>query len=869
MKKIVNSVIWLFVTIGLVLCVLLFYAWNIRQRTQAAAALLLNKSISREQLHVYIQKDLSYTSYSFLFIMFVVFLAIVFLCVEARQISWHISRLRERANRMHKNAQSYKRLAQQAGPIMYTSSPEGYFTFVNDAVEDITGYSAEEVVGKHYSMFLDKKTFEQLQPFYVQQMKGYQDYSSTQFEIITRSGERKFVEQLVSAIRDDDGRVTEFQCVVRDLYSSKEADYSGDYIRERMEAVIDFTPSMMFIKDMTGRYILTNRRFLDVMGIRKDDIIGQIDDDLPYPWVSRYARLDAQVISTGHPATMDDTLEINGEQTHYYITKFPLRNAYDEMIGICCTAHDVTERKNYIKELVKTQRLAEEAKRAQETFLANMSHEIRTPMNGILGMTRLLMQDTRLQENQMEFVHAIQTSASNLLVIINEILDFSKIKAGKLKLEEKPFILREEIEKALYPLKHQAQEKKLDFITVIDENIPKCLIGDKIRLLQVLVNLVENAIKFTARGSVSVYVSALDADEKSVSLVYEVTDTGIGIAQEKQQFVFDSFTQTHADNNRTFGGTGLGLAICKELVEMQNGAITLDSTPGKGSRFRVVQPFLYDNSLSPEVEQLSPHILKGKPLLGKSILVVEDNLINQKVAWHALNKGGARVHMVENGRVAVELLLFQKYDCILMDIQMPGMDGYEATRLIRKNGITTAIIAMTASALKGEKERCLEIGMNDYISKPYEQEELYTKILKATGSWVPAPMPSVAPVQEVIPAGPDSDYLRDKVGLDDQEILGLYQDMLTEFPNKLEELQQNVQQQNWEQVFMLAHQLKTLFTLLQFKEAMSLSLSIERDAQTRENLATIPHRVGNLMQAWHTFLPALKMAANQAVGNVK
>ncbi|MBV8254818.1 MAG: PAS domain S-box protein [Chitinophaga sp.] len=869
MKKIVNSVIWLFVTIGLILCVLLFYAWNIRQRTQAAAALLLNKSIPREQLHIYIQKDLSYTGYSFLFILFAVFLAIVFLFVEARHISWHLRRLKERANRMHKNAQSYKRLAQQAGPVLYTSTPEGYFTFVNDAVEDITGYTANEVVGKHYSMFLDKKTYEQLQHFYVEQMKGYVDYSSTQFEIITRSGERKFVEQLASPIRDDDGRVSEFQCIVRDLYSSKETDYSPEYIRERLEAVIDFTPAMMFIKDMSGRYILTNRRFLDVMGIRKEEIIGLVDADLTYPWVSRYAPLDAEVISTGNPASMDDTLEIDGQQAHYYITKFPLRNAYDEMIGICCTANDVTERKNYIKELVKTQRLAEEAKRAQETFLANMSHEIRTPMNGILGMTRLLMQDTRLQENQMEFVNAIQTSASNLLVIINEILDFSKIKAGKLKLEEKPFILREEIEKALYPLKHQAHEKKLDFITVIDENIPKCLIGDKIRLLQVLVNLVENAIKFTARGSVNVYVSALDADEQSVRLVYEVTDTGIGIAPEKQQFVFESFTQTHADNNRSFGGTGLGLAICKELVEMQHGTITLDSTPGKGSCFRVVQPFLYDNSLSPELEQLSPHILKGKPLLGKSILVVEDNLINQKVAWHALNKGGARVHMVENGRVAVELLLFQKYDCILMDIQMPGMDGYEATRLIRKNGITTPIIAMTASALKGEKERCLETGMNDYISKPYEQEELYTKILKATGSWVPAPMVSAAPVQEMSPAGPDSDYLRDKVGLDDQEILGLYHDMLVEFPNKLEELQQNVQQQNWEQVFMLSHQLKTLFTLLQFKEAMELCLSVEHDAQARENLATIPHRIGNLMQAWHAFLPALKMAANQAIGNVK
>lgn len=869
MKKIVNSVIWLFVTIGLLLCVLLYYAWSIRQRVELTIAAARQDAANEKLLRDYLEKNLYYTNYSFWFILMAVAISIIFLAVEGRFIALHFRQLRERANRLYRNTQSYKRLAQQAGPIMYTSSPEGYFTYVNEGVAAITGYQPEEVVGKHYSMFLDTRTFNKLQEYYVAQMKGYQDYSSIQFEIITRSGEKKWVEQMVSIIRDDNGRVTEFQCIVKELYFSNGRDYRFDYLRDRLEAVVDFTPSMMFIKDMEGRYILVNQRFTDVMQIKKEDIIGRIDADLPYSWASRYAPLDAEVISTGNAASMDDTLYVNGQQVHYYVTKFPLRNAHDEMIGVCGIAHDVTEKKNHIKELVKAQRIAEEARRAQETFLANMSHEIRTPMNGILGMTQLLQQETQLSPRQQEFVAAIHTSATNLLVIINEILDFSKIKAGKLKLDEAPFHLREEIEKAFYPFRIQVQEKNLLFNVRIDERIPSTLIGDKIRLMQVLVNLVENAIKFTPRGSVSVHLYPSAISEEQLQLRIEVADTGIGIAPEKQLYVFESFTQSHSANNRSFGGTGLGLAICKELVEMQGGEINVISDLGKGALFTVELPFRYDDSISPEGEKLTPQQMNSKPLLGKSILVVEDNQINQKVAFHALQKGGARVHIVENGQTAVELTLLQSYDCILMDIQMPEMDGYEATRAIRKNGINTAIIAMTASALKGEKEKCLEAGMNAYISKPYEQQELFTTILKATGTWIPANQQQLFAMSNTHFKGPDSHYLREKVGLDDQEIIQLYQDMLQEFPQKIEILQQHVQQQDWENTFIIAHQLKTLFKLLQFRPATELCESIETDAHLAENLSTIPARVSNLVIVYNNFVPSLQAAANQPLGNEK
>ncbi|MFB6455833.1 ATP-binding protein [Chitinophaga sp. Hz27] len=858
MKKIVNSVIWLFVTIGMILCVLLYYSWHIRQRVHLTATLARNNG-SDPELIAALQKNEIYTEYSLWFILFAVCLAIVFLCIEGRYIALHFGRLRDRSNRMYKSAQSYKRLAQQAGPIMYTSSPEGFFTFVSDRVAEITGYAVEEVAGQHYSMFLDTRTFNRLKNYYVEEMRGHQDYSSIQFEIITKSGERKWVEQLVSVIRDDIGHVIEFQCVVKELYPNGGRDYTVDYIRERLEAVIDFTPSIMFIKDMSGRYLLVNKRFSEVLQTPRESIIGQIDEDLDYPWVERYAAMDSHVISTGESINQDDAIEFDGQLLHFLMTKFPLRNSYGEMIGICGIGHDITDKKNSYREMARAKHLAEEARRAQEIFLANMSHEIRTPMNGILGMTNLLLQDTRLQSTQLEFVNAIQTSAANLLVIINEILDFSKIKAGKLNLEEKPFHLREEVEKALYTLKHQAHEKKLDFITVLDEHLPKVIIGDKVRLIQVLVNLVENAIKFTSQGSVNVHLYPIALGKDKVRLAIDVADTGIGIAPEKQHFVFESFTQSHGEDNRTFGGTGLGLAICRELAEMQKGSISLESKPDEGSRFHVEIPFNYDNSLSEELEKTPVFPRHSKPLLGKSILVVEDNLINQKVAYHSLNNAGARVHMVDNGRSAVELVLLQSYDCILMDIQMPGMDGHEATRLMRKNGTTNVIIAMTASALKGEKERCLESGMNDYISKPFEPDELYTRILKATGSWVPQEN-TQTPVKNMQAYNIDFQYLRSKIGLEDHEINDLLVDMQADFPQKLEVLQQAVQSQDWQNAFITAHQLKSCFSLLQHTEAVKLSLSIEMDTQSRENLSSVPHRVGKLVSMYQDILPALQTA---------
>ncbi|NIG52575.1 ATP-binding protein [Chitinophaga sp. Cy-1792] len=862
MKKIVNSVIWLFVTIGMILCVLLYYSWHIRQRVHITATMARKSSNTDTELLAALQKNELYTEYSFWFILFAVCVAIVFLCVEGRYISLRFAQLRDRSNRLYKSSQSYKRLAQQAGPIMYTSTPEGYFSFVSSRVEEITGYTAEEVTDQHYSMFLDTRTFNRLENFYSEQMRGHQDYSSIQFEIITKSGERKWVEQLVSVVRDDFGHVTEFQCIVKDLYSSGGSDYNVDYIRERLEAVIDFTPSLMFIKDMSGRYLLVNKRFSEVLQTPREAIIGRIDEDLDFPWVERYAHMDSHVISAGTPIDQDDAFEFEGQTLFFNMTKFPLRNSYGEMIGICGIAHDVTDKKNSYREMARAKHLAEEARRAQEIFLANMSHEIRTPMNGILGMTGLLLQDPRLHGNQQEFITAIQTSAANLLVIINEILDFSKIKAGKLNLEEKPFYLGEEIENALYTLKHQAQEKDLVFITTLDEHLPEIIIGDKVRLIQVLVNLVENAIKFTGPGgSVNVHLYPASIGKEKIRLAIDVADTGIGIAPEKQLHIFESFTQSHGDDNRTFGGTGLGLAICRELAEMQQGSISVESKPGEGSRFHVEIPFNYDNTLATEMEKTPVFPKNSKPLLGKSILIVEDNLINQKVAYHALSNAGARVAIVDNGRTAVELVLMQSYDCILMDIQMPGMDGHEATQLMRKNGVTDVIIAMTASALKGEKERCLESGMNDYISKPFEADELFTKILKATGSPTLQEIPKTQ-VKHMSSYNIDFQYLRSKIGLEDHEINDLLVDMQADFPEKLEMLQQSVQSEDWQNAFIMAHQLKSCFSLLQHTEAVRLSLSIEMDTQSRENLSSVPHRVGKLVSMYQEILPALQTATS-------
>jgi signal transduction histidine kinase/CheY-like chemotaxis protein len=389
------------------------------------------------------------------------------------------------------------------------------------------------------------------------------------------------------------------------------------------------------------------------------------------------------------------------------------------------------QQQKLIATLDASEKKVKEIARIKDQFMANMSHEIRTPMNAILGFAGLL-QRSSLDQNQHQYVRSIKTSADNLLTIINDILELSRMESGMVRIEKQPFSVKELLHSVITMMDVKAKKRSLYLDYTIDESLPDVLLGDSVRLTQIIVNLIDNALKFTHNGGVT--VTAEQLEEKADRLMYlrlVIRDTGIGIDPEKVQAIFERFQQAETDTTRRYGGTGLGLAIVKQLVDIKNGTISVESDPGKGSVFTVTLPFELPVEGSGKKEEVVFTEENNKDL---TLLIAEDNDMNRMLITHLMEQWQIGFDLVSNGAEALDALKKKNYDLVLMDIQMPEMDGYMATEKIRLElGLQIPVIAMTAHALAGEKEKCIAAGMNDYISKPINERHLHQMIVKYAG----------------------------------------------------------------------------------------------------------------------------------------
>ena len=539
---------------------------------------------------------------------------------------------------------------------------------------------------------------------------------------------------------------TGLQATVRDISEQKRTEQALRDLSEFQKAILDNAGHAIISATPDGIIRVFNPAAEQLLGYSAEELVGKQTPAIfhdPQEVVTRAQAFSAELgidlepgfnvfvekCRRGLPNAHEWTyIRKDGSRLTVLLTITALRNPEGTITSFLGVASDITTIKSVQRELTLAKDAAEAASVTKSQFLANMSHEIRTPMNGILGMTELLLA-TPLTEKQRHMAHTVQQSSASLLTIINGILDYSKIEVGKLQLEHTDMDLSHLLDDAVKLLSEVARQKGISLSVQIAPNIPIALRGDPTRLRQVLLNLIGNAIKFTTKGSITISADCLKRDAEQILLRMTARDTGIGIPPESQSRIFDAFAQADESTTRKFGGTGLGLAIVKQLVRLMGGTVDLESTPGLGSTFGFTVPLEVrpDNEMSSVIAQAQHHpaTLHGK------ILLAEDNVVNREIAVAMLELLGCAVDIAEDGQEALTAVAAQPYDLVLMDCQMPNLDGLKASRLIREQESQHSprrrlpILALTANAMEGDREQCLAAGMDGYLTKPFTIDQLH------------------------------------------------------------------------------------------------------------------------------------------------
>jgi len=643
---------------------------------------------------------------------------------------------------------SYFKDALNSSAIVTISDYHGNIRFVNDQFIEITGFSRDEIIGKSHRVLNSPSHSKE---FFLTIWKQISSGNNWKGEIknIKKDGSDYWTRVTIVPLKNKHGDPIQYLTIMNDISKEKEAEEEKLKIQQKLEEhqrfineVTNSSPSIIFVYDpINKKDIYSNRNVYTELGYTAEQIeeFGEgifkkilHEDDIE--------NLN-NFISTLSNSAEDITLELEYRlidaqgNSQWFLDKSSIfkRSPEGKPIELIGTSLNITARKKAEEELIAAKQIAEKAAKIKSDFLSNMSHEIRTPMNAIMGLTEILM-DSGFKGQDLENLKTIMLSSQNLIVIINDILDYSKMDAGKVTVQSIPFLIEEQINLIEKSIENKISAEKVKFIITIGNNVPPQLVGDPYRLNQVLLNLLSNAVKFTHKGKIELNISVLNKlkDDK-LTLCFKVIDTGIGIPHDKLDAIFESFTQASLFTTRNYGGTGLGLAISLKLVELMGGNIDVKSKEGIGSVFTICVPFEISNKITLKKKTKTRKF--NKSLKEIKILVVEDQRINQMVIKQILNKWNNPHEIVSNGQEALDILAEKDFDLICMDLQMPVCDGFEATRKIRNKLVKVRnhdipIIALSADALPETRQKVLDAGMNDYITKPPDLEELYKKIIQ-------------------------------------------------------------------------------------------------------------------------------------------
>ena len=627
-----------------------------------------------------------------------------------------------------RNEAKNKAILSSSLDALITINADGLIIDFNQVAEETFGWSYTEVANQPMGDFIIPHAMRQAHhngmAHYLATGEGPVLGQRLELTALRKSGEEFPVEIAISPIETDEGPM--FTAFIRDI-----SDRLATETELRLAARAFETSEAMFITDSEVQVIRANSAFTDITGYSESEVIGKKPGSFLKSGLQNkafYQEMWQEIKTTGSWSGEIYNKRKNGEIFPEYLSISTVKDADGETSHYVAHFVDISEQKNNEKRLEQARHDAEAANLAKSRFLAAMSHEIRTPMNAVLGIFDLL-KDTDLSDQQIQLIDTGHESGKLLLGIINNILDFSKMEAGKFELDNEAFDLKELIQRTVDLLKVQADAKPLALQLKLDGSLPHYVTGDPLRLRQILLNLLNNAIKFTDQGRVEIRAQEISSDEHRSELQFDIIDTGIGITPEFTQTLFDEFTMADETHSRAYEGTGLGLAICKQLVQLMDGDIQVSSELGKGSTFSFKIKLLKANAN----ERLNRHkqTSSQNTLEGTHILLAEDNAANQMIIGKILEHAGVKVDMVNNGQEAIDAVQLKPYDLILMDISMPDKDGIAATQEIRalaKPYCEIPVIALTAHALTGDRQRFLAAGMNDYQTKPINREALLQTI---------------------------------------------------------------------------------------------------------------------------------------------